>query len=143
MAEEKVQTQEEKDKQLQDDAKKQSEERRKFVDDLNEKIHAELEKGVDRHGGLQSMVKEVADKVLKTQVVAVGARYGPSPMELDELSKQEFPLIAPPMSDGTPVANIDQVPKKGEKPEEPQQFVPRSQPGQEKEKGHTTATAKK
>lgn len=136
MAEEKQLTEEEKGKKLQEDEQKKSEERVKFVDEIVDQIHQKLKEGLDQHG-LQSIVRDLNLRLAGLQVIAAGAEYGPTPVVLEELKKQEFPILTKPMSDGTPVANVAQAPKKGDKPEEPKEFVP---------KGHATshpATAKK
>lgn len=120
MAEEK--TQEEKDKELQEEKQKKSEARAKLIDDLTSKLSDELKKGLDVYG-LQSVLKEVSDRILKIQVVAAGMQIGPTEKEKEET---KLPILAPPMSDGTPVANIAQAKKPGDKPEEPKESVPKT-----------------
>lgn len=105
MAEAKELTEEEKDKQLQDEARKKSEDRVKLVDDIVKRLTDLLDKGVDQHG-LQSILKEVGERIGKIQVIAAGMQIGPTEKEKEET---KLPIIAPPMADGTPVANIAQA----------------------------------
>lgn len=116
-------TEQEVSDQLQKEAKEKSEARQKLVDKITNMLHEEMKKGVDLHG-LQAIVDEIKKKLDGFQVIAAGAEYGPSPATLEALKKQEFPILTPPMSDGTPVANIAQAKKPGEKPEEPVQYAP-------------------
>jgi hypothetical protein len=99
------------DKKIHEANDKRREEKKKLVDDTLANLQADAEKAGDPTS-TQEVIKEVADRASKTQVIAAGARYGP---EIDELNAQVFPLVAPPLPDGTPVANIAQVEKKEEK----------------------------
>jgi NAD(P)-dependent dehydrogenase (short-subunit alcohol dehydrogenase family) len=102
------------DKELQEENKKRSEERVKFIDETVAGIHANVEKS----GDPKTFVKDVADRVSKTQVIAAGASYGPTPAQMEELTSQEFPIVAPPLPDGTPLANIAQYePREGVEPQ--------------------------
>jgi hypothetical protein len=112
------------DKELHEKNRKQQEARAKFVDETVGKLHDEVKKTDGGLGSTHALTKDIADRVARTQVVAVGAQYGPSPTEIDKLNKQVFPIVAPPMSDGTPVANIAQVEKKDDQPEQPKESVP-------------------
>jgi hypothetical protein len=114
-AEDKDLTEEQKaDKKIHEANDKRREEKKKLVNDTLVNLQTDAEKAGDPTS-TQEVIKEVADRASKTQVVAAGARYGPSPTEIDELSKQVFPIVAPPLPDGTPVANIAQVERKEEK----------------------------
>lgn len=117
---------EELDKQIQEENRKKSEERAKLVDGIVDQLHAQLDKGVGQTD-LQTIVKEVADRIGRIQVVAAGAVFGPTATEAEELRK-DLPRVVKPMSDGTPVANISQAPKEGDKPEEPKESVGKSTP---------------
>lgn len=122
MAEDKTE-QQKKDEQLQKEAREKSEAQTKLVDEIVEKIHGRLQDvGVT---GLQEIVRQVAAKVAGIQVIAAGAVHGPTMKEVEELQKPGvLPIIAKPMADGTPVANIAQAPKPGDKPEAPKENVP-------------------
>ena len=112
MAEKK--TDEEKlDDKLQKEAKEKSEARVKIIDDIVAMLRKELDKGLD-FGGLQSIINEVQTKMAAFQVVAAGAEYGPSPMQMEELKENKLPVIAEPLPDGTPAANIAQASKEPE-----------------------------
>jgi hypothetical protein len=95
------------DKELQEANKKKREERTKLVDETFVKLQSEAEKSGDPRA-TQEVIKEVADRAAKTQIIAAGAQMGTPPPEETPV----YPLVAPPLPDGTPVAHITQVEKK-------------------------------
>jgi hypothetical protein len=110
-AEKALSPEEKADKELQEKNKKRNEDREKLIVDTIKNLTDAAEKLEDPRG-VQILVSEIAERLRKTQTIAVGAEYGPTAKQIEELHAQKFPLTAPPLADGTPIANIAQVEKK-------------------------------
>lgn len=97
---------EEKDKKIQEENKKSSEERQKVVDEIINGMRERLEKYGS--GDMNSILDEIKWRIGTMWVCAAGADMGtPTPQTVKELTEEHTPYITPPVRAGiTPFANI-------------------------------------